>query len=72
MRRLSDKIMGGLFKNINSVLIGIVILIILIAAYQGYKYNQFMSECTQYHKAYECEVMWNDSQPKHSYIYLPN
>lgn len=61
-----------LFGNAGKIIIGILLIIIFIGFYNTYEYRSFMKECTKDHKEYECKVMWNQTQPKHTYIYLPN
>lgn len=61
-----------IFDNAGKIIIGLGVLCVAMMLYNAYEYRSFMKECTKDHKEYECKVMWNQAQPKHTYIYLPN
>ena len=46
---------------------GLVLCIgLIVFGLWGYsvKYTEFMTECMQDHKKYECEALWNSTQPQ--------
>lgn len=51
-----------------SLALAFIVAIVMAAAQAR---EEFMTECLQYRKQYECTYMWNSSQPDVVYIQQP-
>ena len=70
--RTSDRVLDFLIDHMGWVILILILIMVLVAVAENKEERAFMKECTKDHKEYECKVMWNQTQPKHTYIYLPN
>jgi hypothetical protein len=50
-----------IFDNLGWVVLGVFSLMVIMFVANYVSYKNFMTECTQDHKAYECDTMWATS-----------